>query len=238
MDAAAPIFVGEVATDGGDRISLPARGIRELGWEPGDQLLVQLVSEDMVLLMRRPRGSAGRSAHVGPAPEQMSERVGEPRTISGGDAERASMDAPAYGMAALPAAEVAAAPESPPAASDRAATAPAELEGLVESLASRVAALEQLLTREPAGAESAGPANASPEEMAADHQTTEGAKGPDGERDADAPATREPADLGEQSQAPAPEPAESSPGADPREYLLALRSLLAAGIERIDAMRG
>jgi bifunctional DNA-binding transcriptional regulator/antitoxin component of YhaV-PrlF toxin-antitoxin module len=46
--------VGETTITGKNQISLPAQGLRELGWSRGDHLLVQIVGDDMLLLMRRP----------------------------------------------------------------------------------------------------------------------------------------------------------------------------------------
>jgi bifunctional DNA-binding transcriptional regulator/antitoxin component of YhaV-PrlF toxin-antitoxin module len=46
--------VGETTITGRNQISLPAAGIRALGWERGDQLLVEVVGRDMLLLVRRP----------------------------------------------------------------------------------------------------------------------------------------------------------------------------------------
>jgi bifunctional DNA-binding transcriptional regulator/antitoxin component of YhaV-PrlF toxin-antitoxin module len=46
--------VGETTITGKNQISLPAQGLRELGWGRGDHLVVQIVGEDMLLLMRHP----------------------------------------------------------------------------------------------------------------------------------------------------------------------------------------
>ena len=51
---ALPHLVGDTTITGKNQISLPAKGLRELGWERGDQLLVQIVQGDMLVLMRRP----------------------------------------------------------------------------------------------------------------------------------------------------------------------------------------
>lgn len=50
--------VGETTITGKNQISLPAQGMRELGWQRGDQLLVQIVGDDMLVLMRRPENWA------------------------------------------------------------------------------------------------------------------------------------------------------------------------------------
>jgi bifunctional DNA-binding transcriptional regulator/antitoxin component of YhaV-PrlF toxin-antitoxin module len=49
-----PHLVGETTITGKNQISLPAKGLRELGWERGDQLLVEAVHGDMLVLFRRP----------------------------------------------------------------------------------------------------------------------------------------------------------------------------------------
>lgn len=49
--------VGETTITGKNQISLPAQGIRELGWERGDELLVEIMGENMLLLIRKPRSA-------------------------------------------------------------------------------------------------------------------------------------------------------------------------------------
>lgn len=60
--------VGETTITGKNQITLPAEGMRELGWGRGDQLLVQIFGEDTLLLMRRPKSwtqaFSGRLGHV------------------------------------------------------------------------------------------------------------------------------------------------------------------------------
>jgi bifunctional DNA-binding transcriptional regulator/antitoxin component of YhaV-PrlF toxin-antitoxin module len=51
---AVPRLVGETTVTGKNQISLPAEGIRLVGWERGDHVLVHVVHGDMLLLMRRP----------------------------------------------------------------------------------------------------------------------------------------------------------------------------------------
>lgn len=46
--------VGETTITGKNQISLPAQGLRELGWARGDHLIVQIVGKDMLVLMRQP----------------------------------------------------------------------------------------------------------------------------------------------------------------------------------------
>ena len=47
--------IGETTITGRNQVSLPAKGIRELGWGRGDHLLVEILGKDMVLLVRRPK---------------------------------------------------------------------------------------------------------------------------------------------------------------------------------------
>jgi bifunctional DNA-binding transcriptional regulator/antitoxin component of YhaV-PrlF toxin-antitoxin module len=60
--------VGETTITGKNQVSLPAQGVRELGWKRGDQLLVEIVGKDMLLLIRRPKNWAdafsGKLGHV------------------------------------------------------------------------------------------------------------------------------------------------------------------------------
>jgi len=47
--------VGETTLTGKNQVSLPVQGLRELGWEKGDSLLVEVLNHDVMLLMRRPK---------------------------------------------------------------------------------------------------------------------------------------------------------------------------------------
>ena len=51
---ALPRLVGETTLTGKNQVTLPVEGLRWIGWERGDRILVQVVHEDMLLLMRRP----------------------------------------------------------------------------------------------------------------------------------------------------------------------------------------
>ena len=51
----APKLVGETTVTGRNQISLPAKGVREMGWERGDRLLVESIGDDVLVLIRRPR---------------------------------------------------------------------------------------------------------------------------------------------------------------------------------------
>jgi hypothetical protein len=46
--------IGETTITGRNQISLPAQGMRELGWQRGDHLIVQVLGENLLVLMRRP----------------------------------------------------------------------------------------------------------------------------------------------------------------------------------------
>ena len=47
-------LVGETTLTGKNQVSLPASGVRELGWERGDSLLVETIGGEMMVLLRRP----------------------------------------------------------------------------------------------------------------------------------------------------------------------------------------
>jgi bifunctional DNA-binding transcriptional regulator/antitoxin component of YhaV-PrlF toxin-antitoxin module len=49
-----PHHVGETTITGKNQIHLPAEGLRELSWERGDRLMVQIVQGNMLVLMRHP----------------------------------------------------------------------------------------------------------------------------------------------------------------------------------------
>lgn len=46
--------VGETRLTGKNQISLPAQGVRQLGWQRGDHLLVEVLGGSAILLVRRP----------------------------------------------------------------------------------------------------------------------------------------------------------------------------------------
>ncbi len=46
--------VGETTLTGKNQVSLPANGVRQLGWERGDHLLVETIGNEMMVLIRRP----------------------------------------------------------------------------------------------------------------------------------------------------------------------------------------
>ncbi len=63
--------MGETTITGKNQISLPARSVRELGWQRGDHLSVDIVGADTIVLRRRPRTAeewvemySGKLGHV------------------------------------------------------------------------------------------------------------------------------------------------------------------------------
>ena len=46
--------VGETTLTGKNQVSLPSSGVRQLGWQRGDRLLVETIGDDIMILMRRP----------------------------------------------------------------------------------------------------------------------------------------------------------------------------------------
>jgi len=59
---------GETTLTAKNQVSLPARGLRRLGWERGDRLIVHVLGRDSMLLTRRPDNPAefyaGKLGHV------------------------------------------------------------------------------------------------------------------------------------------------------------------------------
>jgi bifunctional DNA-binding transcriptional regulator/antitoxin component of YhaV-PrlF toxin-antitoxin module len=45
---------GEATLSGKNQVSLPAYGVRQLGWQRGDRLIVETIGDDMMVLIRRP----------------------------------------------------------------------------------------------------------------------------------------------------------------------------------------
>jgi AbrB family looped-hinge helix DNA binding protein len=85
-------MVGETTITGKNQISLPADGVRALGWKRGDQLLVELIHDDMLVLMRRPErwvdAFAGKLGHLYGSHDDTIEHL---------VAERESWDRPEHG---------------------------------------------------------------------------------------------------------------------------------------------
>lgn len=63
-----PKLLGETTITGRNQVSLPAKGVREMGWDRGDRLLVEAIGHDMLVLIRRPEryseAFAGRLTEV------------------------------------------------------------------------------------------------------------------------------------------------------------------------------
>ena len=83
---AIPERVGETTITGKNQISLPAKGMRQLGWEKGDHLIVQAVGKDYMILMRRPKDPedwiaayAGKLTGVFGTHEEVLRYLGEER---------------------------------------------------------------------------------------------------------------------------------------------------------------
>jgi hypothetical protein len=75
--------VGETQLTGKNQISLPAHGVRGLGWERGDRILVERLGDDVLLLIRRPtnwtEAFAGRLGDVFGDHEDTLRYLGEER---------------------------------------------------------------------------------------------------------------------------------------------------------------
>jgi hypothetical protein len=158
-------FIGEVATTTKDRISLPVDGIRELGWAPGERLLVQRLTEDFVLLIRDPNKSTGQISDE--TYEEPTDAEDEAETIHGGVA----LDSPEVAMTDTAA-------EEPLVNGQPMARRTASAFALLDRLEQRIVALEQLLANEPADAETAGPAAEQSESMTSGEDVGPEAAGP------------------------------------------------------------
>lgn len=49
-----PRIAGETTITGKNQVSLPAKSVKELGWERGDRLIVEILGDDMLVLVKRP----------------------------------------------------------------------------------------------------------------------------------------------------------------------------------------
>ena len=60
--------LGQTTITGKNQVSLPAEGMRRLGWGRGDKLLVRMIDDHTLVLIRRPTNwtetFAGRLGHV------------------------------------------------------------------------------------------------------------------------------------------------------------------------------
>ncbi len=79
-----PEIAGDATLTAKNQVSLPAKRMRELGWEKGDKLIVEVLGEDMLLLVRRPArwtdAFAGRLTHVFGTHEENVEWIERERT--------------------------------------------------------------------------------------------------------------------------------------------------------------
>ncbi len=79
--------VGQTTITGKNQISLPASGLRRLGWGRGDRLLVQVLNEDILVIIRQPDSwteeFSGQLGHVFGSHEE---------NLSGLDSERREWD--------------------------------------------------------------------------------------------------------------------------------------------------
>jgi len=49
-----PKLVRETTITGKNQVSLPAEGLRQLGWKRGDHLMAEVLGSDVLILIRRP----------------------------------------------------------------------------------------------------------------------------------------------------------------------------------------
>jgi AbrB family looped-hinge helix DNA binding protein len=63
-----PRVVGETTITGKNQITLPAAGLRELGWQRGDRLTVKALGDDTLVITRLPEDLvehfAGKLGHI------------------------------------------------------------------------------------------------------------------------------------------------------------------------------
>ncbi|HEV8634407.1 MAG TPA: AbrB/MazE/SpoVT family DNA-binding domain-containing protein [Chloroflexota bacterium] len=84
-----PTKVGETTITGKNQISLPAEGVRMLGWKRGDRLSVRVMDENTIVLTRWPKGQsaveyfAGKLAGVWGTPEEARRYLEEERASWG-----------------------------------------------------------------------------------------------------------------------------------------------------------
>ena len=74
---------GQVKISARGAVNLPARVLRELGWQHGDELFVEVVDGDQIVLSRRPDDIveyfAGCLTHLYPDPEDTRKFLDEER---------------------------------------------------------------------------------------------------------------------------------------------------------------
>ncbi len=75
--------IGETTVTSRNQVSLPSKGVKELGWEKGMKLLVKILDDDTVILVRKPdnyaEAFAGRLGHVFGGPDDVREYLRELR---------------------------------------------------------------------------------------------------------------------------------------------------------------
>jgi AbrB family looped-hinge helix DNA binding protein len=80
-------LIGEARISARGAVNLPARALREVGWNHGDQVMVEVVDDDRIVLTRRPEDIvdhfAGSLTHLFPNHED---------TLRFLEEERASLD--------------------------------------------------------------------------------------------------------------------------------------------------
>jgi len=68
LNMPAKTAMGQTTITGKNQISIPAKSLRRLGWERGDRLLVQVLDDQALVIIRRPKiwteEFAGRLGHV------------------------------------------------------------------------------------------------------------------------------------------------------------------------------
>jgi bifunctional DNA-binding transcriptional regulator/antitoxin component of YhaV-PrlF toxin-antitoxin module len=76
-------LLGEVTISGRGVVNLPARALRQAGWQRGDRLFVELVDDDLIILSKRPAqiadAFAGRLTHLFPDPKDTRQFLAEER---------------------------------------------------------------------------------------------------------------------------------------------------------------
>ena len=89
--------VGETKITGKNQITLPAEGLRELGWGRGDHLIVETLGANRLVLTRQPADwvdeFAGKLDHIFGTPEEARREIEEGRESWGAEPEDAQRSA-------------------------------------------------------------------------------------------------------------------------------------------------
>lgn len=76
-------IAGEAKISPRGAVNLPAKVLREIGWEHGDNLFVEVVDDDFILLARKPgslaKALSGRLTHLFPGGEDTERFLAEER---------------------------------------------------------------------------------------------------------------------------------------------------------------